>query len=289
MDLTPFKRDIDELIDAFAEGESTSLADMKRIWLSKKFSYIYEARPSTNLAFFMQSLYAHSIGYIIGTATLSHRLGGLYCLFCLYETQPFKPPFKIYLSLEELKKLRKLVINAKEHDLRVVSALVKRMLEKNVFLFGSVDTNEGSFTETVDQLTQLQNARVQVAYKELFANTKIEDFLHMDLGMEVDLNMLKKMSTDYAEAKKIAINEASKVVDVQDIKHISEDKELVGDAVEKMVGHWDAQSELFYQQTGANQKLPEGEQQLKPQQLQLQLLSDDENFDQELEQLLSET
>ncbi|ONI34688.1 hypothetical protein PRUPE_1G493600 [Prunus persica] len=206
MDLTPFKRDIDELIDAFAEGESTSLADMKRIWLSKKFSYIYEARPSTNLAFFMQSLYAHSIGYIIGTATLSHRLGGLYCLFCLYETQPFKPPFKIYLSLEELKKLRKLVINAKEHDIRVVSALVKRMLEKNVFLFGSVDTNEGSFTETVDQLTQLQNARVQVAYKELFANTKIEDFLHMDLGMEVDLNMLKKMSTDYAEAKKIAIN-----------------------------------------------------------------------------------
>ncbi|KAL6296790.1 hypothetical protein ACE6H2_004932 [Prunus campanulata] len=289
MDLTPFKRDIDELIDAFAEGESTSLADMKRIWLSKKFSYIYEARPSTNLAFFMQSLYAHSIGYIIGTATLSHRLGGLYCLFCLYETQPFKPPFKIYLSLEELKKLRKLVINAKEHDLRVVSALVKRMLEKNVFLFGSVDTNEGSFIETVDQLTQLQNARVQVAYKELFANTKIEDFLHMDLGMEVDLNMLKKMSTDYAEAKKIAINEASKVVDVQDIKHISEDKELVGDAVEKMVGHWDAQRELFYQQTGANQKLPEGKQQLEPQQLQLQLLSDDENFDQELEQLLSET
>lgn len=67
---------------------------------------------------------------------------------------------------EELKKLRKLVINAKEHDIRVVSALVKRMLEKNVFLFGSVDTNEGSFTETVDQLTQLQNARVQVAYKE---------------------------------------------------------------------------------------------------------------------------
>lgn len=78
-------------------------------------------------------------------------------------------------------------------------------------------------------------------------------------------------------------------MDVQDIKHISEDKELVGDAVEKMVGQWDAQREVFYQQTGANQKLPEGEQQLEPQQLQLQLLSDEENFDQELEQLLSET
>ena len=45
-----------------SQNESTTLADMKRVWLSKKFSYIYEASPSTNLAFFMQSLYAHCIG-----------------------------------------------------------------------------------------------------------------------------------------------------------------------------------------------------------------------------------
>lgn len=38
-------------------------------------------------------------GYIVGTASLSHKVGGLYCLFCLYETQPCKPPFKIYISL----------------------------------------------------------------------------------------------------------------------------------------------------------------------------------------------
>lgn len=62
MDLTPFKLDIDELIDEFVEGESTTLADMKRVWVSRKFSYIFEASPSNNLAFFMQSLYAHTIG-----------------------------------------------------------------------------------------------------------------------------------------------------------------------------------------------------------------------------------
>ncbi|THG05391.1 hypothetical protein TEA_022149 [Camellia sinensis var. sinensis] len=39
----------------------TTLADMKRVWLSRKFSFIFEASPSTNLAIFMQSLYAHSI------------------------------------------------------------------------------------------------------------------------------------------------------------------------------------------------------------------------------------
>ncbi|KAJ0102980.1 hypothetical protein Patl1_06652 [Pistacia atlantica] len=99
MDLSPFKRDIDELIDEFVEGELTTLADMKKVWLSRKFTYIYEASPSNNLSFFMQSLYAHTIRHMVSTASLSCRLGGLYCLYCLYETQPFKPSFKIYLSL----------------------------------------------------------------------------------------------------------------------------------------------------------------------------------------------
>lgn len=154
-------------------------------------------------------------GYMIGTASLSHRLGGLYCLYCLYETQPFKPPFKIYLSLGagvfylsilnsisssfllylwfmykhgssycfvicfhfaaqftyipaltgELKKLKNLVVVSKEKGLKVVPALVRRMLKKNMFLFGFVDVSEGS-TETVNQLTELQNARIQLAYKK---------------------------------------------------------------------------------------------------------------------------
>ena len=35
---------------------------MKRVWLSRIFSYIYEAFSNTNLAFFIQSLYVHTIG-----------------------------------------------------------------------------------------------------------------------------------------------------------------------------------------------------------------------------------
>lgn len=51
------------------------------------------------LHYTMVNLMYSYAGYMIGNASLSHRLGGLYCLYCLYETQPFKPPFKIYLSL----------------------------------------------------------------------------------------------------------------------------------------------------------------------------------------------
>ena len=47
---------------AFLQNKLTTLGDMKRVWLSRKFSFIFEASPTTNLAFFVQSLYAHSIG-----------------------------------------------------------------------------------------------------------------------------------------------------------------------------------------------------------------------------------
>ncbi|XP_062174693.1 uncharacterized protein LOC133879896 isoform X2 [Alnus glutinosa] len=288
MSLSPFKLDIDDLIYEFAEGESTTLADMKRVWLSKKFSYIYEASPSSNLAFFMQSLYSHSIGYMISNVSLSHRLGGLFCLYCLYETQPFKPPFKIYLSLGELNKLKELVVDAKEKGVKVVSAVVKRMLEKNMFLFGCLEINEGSVTETVNQLTKLQNARIQVLYNKLFADSRTEHFLHMDLGMEVDLNVVQEKSTEYAEAKKLAIEEASKVVDVQDIKHISEDKKLIGDEMQKIVDDWNVQRDIFNQQRGFSQQPPEEQQQLLLlQEEEQQQDQDDEDFDQQLERLLS--
>lgn len=49
----------------FLQEELTTLTDMKRVWAAKKFSYIYEARPSSNSACFMQSLFAHAIGSFI--------------------------------------------------------------------------------------------------------------------------------------------------------------------------------------------------------------------------------
>ncbi|CAI8610359.1 unnamed protein product [Vicia faba] len=265
MNIDKFKQDIDELIAQFSQDESKTLADMKRVWISKKFSYIYDASPSTNLAFFMQSLYAHCIGYMVSTSSLSQRLGGLYCLYCLYETQPFKPPFKVYISLGELKNLRTLVVDAKANDISVVPALVKRMLERNTFLFGAVDLVESSVTETVNQLQNVQKARIQVAYKKLFDSTPIETYVRMDLGMEVDLNLLKEMSAEYAEAKNVAIKEASGILDVQNIKHISEDKELIGDVVEKIADDWNVQKQTFYKQTG---------------------MEEDDGFVEELEQVL---
>ncbi|KAK1293609.1 hypothetical protein QJS10_CPB17g02576 [Acorus calamus] len=223
---------------------------MKSIWRSRKFSFIYEAKPSSNLALFMQSLFAHSIGYMVKTDSLSRRLGGLYCLYCLYLTQPFKPPFKIYLSLGELKRLKCLVVDAKQNGVEVVPVLIKQMLEKNMFLFGCVEIADDVVSERVNEMTKLQNLQLQVAYQRLFGNSRIDEYVHMDLGMELDLKGIKEMSTEYARSKKLAIEEAGELIDIQDIKHIAENEKLIGDKVEKIVDDWNAQKETFYKETG---------------------------------------
>ncbi|XP_050365483.1 uncharacterized protein LOC126784012 [Argentina anserina] len=162
MDLAPMKRDIDDLISQFSAADSTRFAHMKQLPCHQDLA-----------------------------------VGGLYCLYCLYETQPFK----IYLSLEELKKLRQLVADAK-----VEGVVVKRVLEKKVFLFGCVETNEG-LKGKVDQLTKLENARIRTACEKLFGDGRIEEFSRMDLGVEVDLGKVRQMCGEYAELKRVATEE----------------------------------------------------------------------------------
>lgn len=81
--------------------------------------------------------------------------------------------YSIYslLPIGQLKRLQNLVVDAKEKGVKVVSAIVKRMLERNMFLFGFVDLNEHSFTERVNELTELQNSYIRAAYKRYITNS----------------------------------------------------------------------------------------------------------------------
>ncbi|KAK9074661.1 hypothetical protein SSX86_007259 [Deinandra increscens subsp. villosa] len=284
MDLNPFRLDIDDLINEFAEGNMTLLAEMKKLWLFRKFSCIFEAKPNTKLGFFMQSLYAHCLGYMTSTASISHRLGGLYCLYCLHETQPFKPPFRIYFCIRELKRLKELVIDAKKENIRGVPLLVSSMLERNLFLYGAIDLKEGSVEERVNELTDIQNARIQHANKKLFADTEIERYMHMDMGKELEVDSLKKVSKDYSMAKELAIKGAEKVVDTQDVNHIAKDRQLIGDVISKTIEDWNLQKEMFYKKTGINEL-----EMLENQSLEQQNSDDsDDGFgDELLQQLLS--
>ncbi|KAM0857359.1 hypothetical protein ACQ4PT_048541 [Festuca glaucescens] len=252
MDLAPFKLDIDELLDDYAKENCTSFTDFKRVWMAKKFSYIYEGRPKTNSGVFMQSLFLHCIGHMTCQRSLCQRLAGLYCLYCLYECQPYKPHFKIYLSLEECKQLKEFIMEAKQSGIGLVPALVKRMLDKGMFLFGFINLLGDRGAKQLDEFNAFQTKRVKFVCDKLFANTQIGRYMHTDLGEEFELDTIKKLSMDYAKAKESAFAELSQTVDVEDAKHILQNDKLLGDRVGEIVKEWDAQKEEFYQKTGVS-------------------------------------
>ncbi|GKA89884.1 small nuclear RNA activating complex, subunit SNAP43 protein [Tanacetum coccineum] len=140
----------------------------------------------------------------------------------------------------------------------------------------AVDLKEGSVEERVNELIDVQKARVQHANKRLFANTDIERDIHMDMGKEVDLESLKKMSIDYAMAKELAIK------------------------VGKTIAYWNIHKETFYQKTRVNKRqVLQNQSQVNNENIDAVELNEkseeqddayvenDDHFSDELEQLLS--
>ncbi|XP_039850936.1 uncharacterized protein LOC120709378 isoform X2 [Panicum virgatum] len=156
----------------------------------------------------MQSLFLHCI------VLYTEDLPGLYCLS---ECQPYKPQFKVYLSLEECRQLKGFVVMAKQNGLHLAPALVKRMCNKGMFLFG-------------------------------YMNSLGDDSEKQ--GAEFELDSIKKLSKEYAEAKELAFAEAGQTVNIEDAKHILQSDKLLGDKIDdEAVKEWDAQKE-FYERTG---------------------------------------
>ncbi|CAM0881966.1 unnamed protein product [Alopecurus aequalis] len=123
------------------------------------------------------------------------------------------------------------------------------MLDKGFFLFGFINLLGDHGAKQVDELNAFQNKRVEFACDKLFANTQIGNYTHTDLGVELELYNIKKLSMDYTKAKKLAFTEANQTVDVDDVNHILQNDKLLGDKVEEIVKEWDAQKEEFYQKT----------------------------------------
>jgi snRNA-activating protein complex subunit 1 len=67
------------------------------------------------------------------------------------------------LETEECRQLKDIVVMAKQNGLQLVPALVKRMLDKDMFLFGYMNLIDDNGDKQVEELTALQNKRVKFA------------------------------------------------------------------------------------------------------------------------------
>ena len=67
------------------------------------------------------------------------------------------------ITTEESKKLKDFVVEAKQNGVALVPALVKRMLDRGMFLFGFINLLGDHGAKQVDELTAFQNKRVKFA------------------------------------------------------------------------------------------------------------------------------
>ncbi|KAH0873711.1 hypothetical protein HID58_071073, partial [Brassica napus] len=168
---------------------------------------------------------------MVSNDSFSRRLGGLYCLYCLHEIQPFK--LKFFLGCYCLGKRQ-----------RYRDSYCCR---GNKYL----------------RKTCLQNTLVLCAYRKyvtLFLKTfqlTSETEITIHSFRYDDLSFIHKQSIGYAEAKKRArkiftinaIPSHTSLVDVKSHKSHSEEKELIGEKVDKLKEECDSQKLSFYEKT----------------------------------------
>jgi hypothetical protein len=120
-------------------------------------------------------------GFVVGDRAIAWKIGGLYVLYMLYETQLTEKRFKIYLSLEELEQLCILVKELKRHDCVVALKVIKFMLQRKVFLYGCVAINQRSIADSCDKLAAQAASRLHHARNRLLSNLPIQEHLYTDL------------------------------------------------------------------------------------------------------------
>ncbi|KAL3685769.1 hypothetical protein R1sor_003791 [Riccia sorocarpa] len=197
MDFRASALDIEQLVASFAAAEGTELEQMKDLWRSRNFSFIWEARPKdVTPAFYAQALYSCALSHMVAEeAPFPANLAGLYVLYILYETQDKEDSYKIYLSLEELESLISLVRKFKLKYNLVAFKVVKRMFAEQMFLFGSVSANQKRIASCMARVAHQATVSVQQARTRLLSNIPVREHVEESQAdaFDDDLNAISEV------------------------------------------------------------------------------------------------
>lgn len=245
MDISAFAADIDELVEAFVEIDGLELSQMKELWRSRSFSFIHEAKlPHVNLAFFMQALYSCTLDFLEGKLPWSKKIGGLYVLYILYETQISVPPIKIYLSTDNLENIYSLVQEAKANGPLTALRIVNRMMVGDFFLYGSVSIDGTKMKETFRELSSKAAEHVQHARKRLFASSSANRHFEGNLIKDLGLDELALLNQEYAMVKQRVYKGAAPTTE-DDFNNLGP---IFGDELKKDVNLWMDERKRFFKE-----------------------------------------
>ncbi|XP_051951380.1 snRNA-activating protein complex subunit 1a, partial [Xyrauchen texanus] len=155
----PFKTDCEELLGRFQQTESVRYEVFSAIWREMNFSSVFfgnqtghEKRSFTRLTF--TTVY----NYFLPPYSFQIRVGAMYMIYGLYNTQLVWPKETIRVALKDWYEVQKLISEAKSCQHLDVVYIFRRLLSDKVF----------TFTAMPKQLTFEASQRIQHDVNEEF-------------------------------------------------------------------------------------------------------------------------
>lgn len=194
--------DIDELVAAFAATDGSKLSEMKDLWTARSFSFIHDARPKDVLpAYFLQCLYSSALIHISREESMCFQLGAVYVLYILYETQVFEPRIKIYLSLEELQAVLRLLKQLRTRYMDTALKVVHKMFVHKMFLYGSVAVNHSRIASAAQRLAGDVASRLNQERRRLLAYAPLQQHLGCNMVDDPLVQKFMQRARAYSDTK----------------------------------------------------------------------------------------
>eukprot|EP01098_Paradermamoeba_levis_P004669 TRINITY_DN1988_c0_g1_i6.p1 TRINITY_DN1988_c0_g1~~TRINITY_DN1988_c0_g1_i6.p1 ORF type:complete len:255 (-),score=74.81 TRINITY_DN1988_c0_g1_i6:425-1123(-) len=115
---------------------SHTFQDFKQLWKQRKFSLIHQAKyPELEEREFVSTLFTSTLSFLTSSHTLQLKLGVMYCLYLLYETQLVEPKVNIKVSMYLWLEFLKLYENIKQNLILDAYQIFRKMKREKFFCF----------------------------------------------------------------------------------------------------------------------------------------------------------
>ncbi|XP_073689690.1 snRNA-activating protein complex subunit 1b [Garra rufa] len=137
----PVKADCEELLGRFQATESVRYEQFVEIWKGMDFSSIFHGKPELNeRRRFARLILSVVSPYFLPPYTFQIRVGGLYLLYGLFNTQLVTPREKIRIALKDwndVMQFQRDAVNAQHYD---VVYVFRKLLSDKAFYFTAMPT-----------------------------------------------------------------------------------------------------------------------------------------------------
>ncbi|KAG5276779.1 hypothetical protein AALO_G00109640 [Alosa alosa] len=137
--LAPLKEDFEELLARFKQTESVRYEHFSAIWGDMNFSSINYGLPRAfDKRHFSRSALTAAYDYLLPPYNFQIRVGGLYLLYGLYNTQLAWPREKICVALKDWGDIQKFIQNAWEGQHLDVIYIYWKLMSSKAFLYSAM-------------------------------------------------------------------------------------------------------------------------------------------------------